>query len=113
MESQVKLLDEIMEVNDRFEKALPALATVQSAVKSEVYRGGALPLKVKWLIGLGIAIKTGCVPCILLRTRRALESGATRDEILEVCSVAIAMGGSICTSESLRVMQFLDELEVK
>ncbi|MCD6568274.1 MAG: carboxymuconolactone decarboxylase family protein [Dehalococcoidia bacterium] len=113
MESQVKLLDEIMKVSDRFEKALPALTTAQSAVRSEVYRDGALPIKVKWLIGLGIAIKAGCVPCILARTRRALEAGATRDEILEVCSVAIAMGGTICTSESLRVIQFLDELGVK
>jgi AhpD family alkylhydroperoxidase len=112
MEKQVKLFDEIMELNDRFEKSLPALTAAQHAVQNEVYQDGALPAKVKWLIGLGIAIKEGCVACILTRTRRAIEAGASRNEILEVCSVAIAMGGTICTSEALRVIQLLDEMDI-
>lgn len=110
MESQLKLYDEIMEVNDEFEKALPGLTTAQNAVRDEAYKDGALSRKIKWLIGLGIAIRAGCVTCILSRTKRAVESGATRNEILETCSVAVAMGGTICTSESLRVIKLLDEM---
>jgi alkylhydroperoxidase/carboxymuconolactone decarboxylase family protein YurZ len=40
----------------------------------------------------------------------ALESGATKEEILETVSVVVSMRGTTGLGESLRVVQLLDEL---
>jgi alkylhydroperoxidase/carboxymuconolactone decarboxylase family protein YurZ len=41
---------------------------------------------------------------------RALEAGASKEEILETISVNMAMSGTTGTAESLRVIKLLDEL---
>jgi alkylhydroperoxidase/carboxymuconolactone decarboxylase family protein YurZ len=41
---------------------------------------------------------------------RALEAGATKEEILETISVNMAMSGTTGIAESLRVLKLLDEL---
>jgi alkylhydroperoxidase/carboxymuconolactone decarboxylase family protein YurZ len=40
----------------------------------------------------------------------ALETGATKEEILEAISVVVSMRGTTGVAESLRVIQLLDEL---
>ena len=51
-----------------------------------------------------------CVYCIVAKTMRALEAGATKEEILETISVNVAMSGTTGIAESLRVLKLLDEL---
>jgi alkylhydroperoxidase/carboxymuconolactone decarboxylase family protein YurZ len=41
---------------------------------------------------------------------RALEAGATREEILETLSVNVAMSGTTGIAEALRVVKLLEEL---
>ena len=48
--------------------------------------------------------------CILAQTEKAVDEGATKDEILETLQVLVAMGGTTGIAESLRVIKFLDEL---
>jgi AhpD family alkylhydroperoxidase len=111
MESQLELYDELMGLKDKFEQALPGLATVQDAIRNEVYKDGALSCKIKRLIALGIALRAGCTGCILAQTRRALEAGATEDEVLEATSVAVVMSGTTGGAESWRVVKLLGELK--
>jgi alkylhydroperoxidase/carboxymuconolactone decarboxylase family protein YurZ len=40
----------------------------------------------------------------------ALETGASKEEILETLSVVVAMSGTTGVAESLRVLKILDEL---
>ena len=75
-----------------------------------MYKDGALSSKVKRLIALGIALRAGCTNCILAQTMRALEVGASKDEILETLSVEVVMSGTTGIAESLRVLKLLDEL---
>lgn len=110
MESQLELNDERMKLFDKYGQALPALKVAQDAVRAEVYKDGALSVKVKRLMSLGIALRAGCTNCILAQTMRALEAGATKDEILETTSVEVAMSGTTGVAESLRVIKLLDEL---
>lgn len=113
MESQLEFYDELIKQRGRFQQALPGLLTAQDAVQAEVYKNGALSVRVKQLMSLAIALRAGCAPCIIVRTRRAIEAGATRDEILETLSVVAAMGGITGIAESLRVIQLLEELGVQ
>ena len=110
MESQIKLNDERLKLLGKFREALPDLMVPEAAVFEVVYKEGALSTKVKRLMSLGIALRAGCTNCILGQTMRALEAGATKDEILETLSVVVAMGGTSGIAESLRVLKLLDEL---
>ena len=110
MEKQLELNDERTKLLGRLDEALPDLMVPESAVWDEVYKDGALSIKTKRLMALGIALRAGCTNCILGQTMRALEAGASRDEILETISVVIVMSGTTGMAESLRVLQLLDEL---
>lgn len=54
---------------------------------------GALEKKTKELIALGIAITVRCDGCIAFHVHDALQSGASRSEIVEAIGVAVLMGG--------------------
>ena len=110
MESQIELNDERIKLLEKFKQALPDLTVPEYATLDVVYKDGALSNKVKRLIALAIALRAGCTNCILGQTMRALEAGATKDELLETLSVEVAMSGTTGIAESLRVIKLLDEL---
>jgi AhpD family alkylhydroperoxidase len=58
---------------------------------------GAIPAKYRELISLGVALTTQCSYCLDVHTHRALEAGATREELAETAFVAAAVraGGSL------------------
>ena len=110
MESQIALNNDRKASLDKFKQVLPDLMAPEFALWEVAYRDGALSNKVKRLIALAIALRAGCTNCILAQTMRALEAGATKDEILETLSVEVAMSGTTGIAESLRVINLLDEL---
>lgn len=110
MESHLELLGEVTTCTDKFKQELPDVATAYTALRDEAYKDGALSHKVKRLIALGIALRAGCTACILYQTKAAVEAGATKAEVLEAVSVAIAMSGSTALGWSWRVVKVLEEL---
>jgi AhpD family alkylhydroperoxidase len=70
---------------------------------------GALSVKEKELIVLGISLATHCEPCILVHMEKAQAAGATKAEILETCGVAIAMGGGPAMAYVPLILRFLEE----
>ena len=113
MESQSELLDDIEKYAVGYnEEAQPAIMKAYSSLRDEVYKAGTLSHKIKRLIALGIALRAGCTACILYQTKMALEAGATRDEITEAVSVAVAMAGSTALGWSWRVGRLLEELDI-
>jgi AhpD family alkylhydroperoxidase len=58
---------------------------------------GALPLKVRELIAVAVALTTQCEYCIDVHTGRALGAGASREELAEAAAVAAAVraGGTL------------------
>ena len=110
MESQVEINNERKQLLERFRRALPDVMNAAAGVSNEVYKDGALSTKVKRLIAMSIALRAGCTNCILAQTERALDAGATKDEILETLAVEIGMSGTTGVAESLRVIKFLEEL---
>lgn len=78
-----------------------------------VHKQGALSVKEKELISLGIALYARCEPCIVLHTKSALEAGATMKELIETCEVAIAMGGSPTLSYTSVFLKSLEKFSQK
>ena len=110
MESQLELRDGLHKQVEKCVQAMPSLMAAVRALSDEAYKDGAVSSKVKRLIALGIALSNGCTGCILAQTSQAIEAGATKDEVLEACAVAMSIGGTMAFAESLRVVKLLDEL---
>jgi AhpD family alkylhydroperoxidase len=89
---------------------LPEVVAHEKKKWEAVYRDGALSSKIKRLMALAIALRAGCENCIIAQTMRALEEGASKQEIMETISVNMSMSGTTGIAESLRVLRLLDEL---
>ena len=110
MESQLELYKEVAKYRAKFDEALPGVMAAHAAFRDEVYKDGALSHKVKRLMALAVALRAGCTACIIYQTKMAVEAGATKTEVLEAVSVAIAMGGTPAIGWSWRVVKGLEEL---
>lgn len=88
-----EILKEFDSYYEKMKKDMPEITKAYTEIMKAMYKEGALKPKDKELISLGIAIFARCEPCIALHVRRALNVGATKEEILSVCAVAISMGG--------------------
>lgn len=109
METQHQVHDKIIDMWDLYKKTLPDVAHAYDELPMEVYKDGALPGKTKRLMALAAALVHGCRACILFQTEKSLDAGATVEEILETCSVAVSLGGTMGAGETTRVVQFLNE----
>lgn len=65
------------------------------ALDNKAYINGALPAKMKELMGLSSSMVLRCNDCIFYHIDRAIEEGASREELLETFNIALIVGGSI------------------
>ena len=79
----------------------------------KAFADGALPLKTKQLIALGIAHITQCPWCINAHAQRARKAGASDIEIGEVIFVSMAMAAGAAWSHGGLTLQCLDEPAAK
>ncbi|MBN8596390.1 MAG: carboxymuconolactone decarboxylase family protein [Planctomycetes bacterium] len=54
---------------------------------------GALSVREKELIALGIGVALRCEPCIYAHVEKCVKSGATPEQIMEAAGVAVMMQG--------------------
>ena len=72
---------------------------------------GALLVKHKELIALGIGIHTKCVGCIFAHVKAAVEAGATHNEVVEAIDVAVYMSGGPGVIYGAKAFAALQEFE--
>ncbi len=89
-----ELLDEAIAAGHQLRDVIPDVyagyAGLSSAAMSE---GGELPIKIKELISLAIAVTRECDGCIAAHARGAARQGVTSQEVAEAMGVAILMNG--------------------
>lgn len=64
--------------------------------------------KTRQLISLAVAVTTRCDGCISVHSQKAVESGATKEEIAEALGVAIAMNAGAALVYSARALDAVD-----
>jgi AhpD family alkylhydroperoxidase len=74
---------------------------------------GALPVKTKELIAIGIAHVTQCPWCLDSHTKKALAAGATDKEIGEVIFVSMALAAGGAWSHGALALQCVQEHQKK
>jgi len=69
-----------------------------------------ITVKEKEFVTLGIAIAVRCEGCIEAHVRNLVNLKATREEIAEVISVAVVMGGGPSTVYGAKALEAFDQL---
>jgi 4-carboxymuconolactone decarboxylase len=77
----------------------------------KVMKEGALTVREKELIAIGISVAIHCEPCIRGHVQNCLDSGTTRQQVLEAASVAVVMAGGPAYVHIPMVLDTLDDLQ--
>ncbi len=80
-----------------------------SAFMGTVLKPGALDLKTKELIALGMGLTARGNDCIGIHVEKALKAGATPKELWEVAMVAVMMGGGPALTYVAELQKALEE----
>ncbi len=94
----------------QMKQEMPDMVSGFGGLFAKVMKDGALDLKCKELIALAVGLAVRCKPCIYSHTQKALQAGASREQILEAASVVVMMGGGPAYTHVPEVMRALDEL---
>ncbi len=78
------------------------------AFMAEAVKAGTISKRHKELITLGMAITQQCHYCIALHIRSCKSAGVTINEIIEVCGLAIMMGGGPAMTHMAEVERCLN-----
>lgn len=78
---------------------------------TQTYHAGVLAAKTKEMLGLVASLVLRCDDCITYHLIRCKEEGVTREELFEVFSVGLVVGGSIVIPHLRRAVATLEELE--
>lgn len=98
--------DRILSVDNRAIKRFFAVDTL-------TYEPGKLDSKTKEMLGLVASMVLRCDDCISYHIKQCKEQGVTDEEMFEIFSVALTVGGSIVIPHLRRGVAFLDELNGK
>ena len=66
--------------------------------------------KTRQLISLAVAVTTRCDGCISVHSKKAIENGASKEEIAEALGVAIAMNAGAALVYSARALDAVDSV---
>jgi ribonuclease HI len=80
------------------------------ALDNKAYLAGALPAKMKELMGLVASMVLRCNDCIFYHLDRSIEEGATKQELYEAMNIALIVGGSIVIPHLRYAFECTEEL---
>jgi AhpD family alkylhydroperoxidase len=78
---------------EKMKRVAPEMVKGFGGLFHGVMKDGALKIKEKELVALGIAVAQRCEPCIILHVQKCLEAGNSAAEVLEAACVAVMMQG--------------------
>ena len=105
-------VDNVMTMMKELGEHQPETMRHFKAFMGSTLKEGVLDTKTKELVAVGTAITARCKYCIAIHVEKALKAGANKDEILEVATVAILMGGGPAMTYIVDVKKALDEFTV-
>lgn len=81
------------------------------SLDSQAYRQGALPVKIKELLGLVASFVLRCDDCIKYHIIRCFEEGVSDREMEEALFIGLVVGGTITIPHQRRAFQAWDALK--
>jgi AhpD family alkylhydroperoxidase len=108
-DSERKVLEHAHRGLQLFTEYRPKLMGKVQAFVAEAMQPGVLGKKEKERIALGMALTQQCHYCIALHIRACKRAGVTLEEIMDVCGIAIMMGGGPVLTHMAEVERALNE----
>jgi alkylhydroperoxidase/carboxymuconolactone decarboxylase family protein YurZ len=88
----------------------PAYAAARAEVRRlSVGEEGTLSVKVKELVVMGVLVSRGLQYGVEAHMRRAIDYGATKEELFEAMKAAAVPGGGVAYSVGIRALQALEQ----
>lgn len=78
---------------------------------TNTYMDGALPAKVKEMLGLATSMVLRCDDCVKYHLEKCFEQGVTTEELFEVFAVADVVGGTIVIPHLRRAVEYWELLQ--
>lgn len=94
-------------------ESMPDLLKGFGGLHQAAMKAGALDVREKELIALGIGVAVCCENCIYSHVRSAVKAGATREQVLETAGVAVMMAGGPAYTYLPRVHEALEALAAR
>jgi len=108
-DSERKLLEHAHRGLELLSEYQPKLMGKAQAFMAQAMKPRALDKKTKEIMALGMALVQQCPYCIGLHVRSCKHAGVTIEEIMDVCAVAIMMGGGPAMTHAAEVERALNE----
>ncbi|MEE4694900.1 carboxymuconolactone decarboxylase family protein [Pseudomonas alliivorans] len=100
------LLERVGDYAKQSPDVMRGLITIDNAAA----KTGHLEAKFHEMIALAVAVTTRCDGCISVHTKKAVDAGATLEEISEALGVAIALNAGAALTYSARVIETYQQL---
>jgi AhpD family alkylhydroperoxidase len=95
----------------RAKSSAPEAAKGFGTLFQSVMREGALGVREKELVALGIGLALRCDPCVYAHAQKAKQAGASREQIIETAGVAVMMQGGPAYTYLPKLVEALDALD--
>lgn len=79
--------------------------------KQTITKSGKISVKTKWLLLLIASVAQKCPVCIPQAVKHCLDTGWSKEEILEACMVAVLVGGSSVMTYVTLVNKAIQDLQ--
>ncbi len=106
---QQHYLDQLGTMIEEVSRRDPAFLAAWGELSQQSKKPGAISLKTKELMCVALSIAARCGYCIATHVHKAIDNGATRDEIMETGFVAVSMGGGPSLAYLAQVIEACDE----
>lgn len=80
------------------------------ALDNKAYITGALPSKIKELMGLTASMVLRCNDCVFYHIDRSIAEGASREELMESFNIALVVGGSVVIPHLRYAFEVMEEI---
>jgi AhpD family alkylhydroperoxidase len=104
-ENRAQLLANVGELQKLSPDTVKGYLTVSGAGR----KTARMDEKTRQLISLAVAVTTRCDGCISIHSNEAMKAGATREELAEALSVAVAMNAGAALVYSTRALEAFDD----
>jgi AhpD family alkylhydroperoxidase len=105
-------LKELQAGLERLKELMPGPVKGTMSAMEVIESPGILDRKTKLLMCISVIAYHRCKDCVVLHVQRALEAGATREEILEAASIAMAFGaGPSMGFTATHILPAIDQFE--
>ena len=91
-------------------KAIPDAMRGFGAMEKAITEGGVLDKRQKEWLAIAMAIIIRCEPCVNFHVNALMKAGGTREELSDICAVAIQMGGGPGMMYAAHALACWDEL---